>query len=358
MAKRTSTFQDHRDCTIRDVAKEAGVSVATAGRVIGGYGSVSAKASTAVMGAVKKLNYIPNGVAQSMKKKNTKTIGLIIANINNPYFSSIARMVEEFLVKEGYNMIICNTDEDSEREISYLKTLYEKRIDGLMIASALKNSEKSQEEIERIYRGSVPTIIIDRDIPSLDLPTVTSDNFRGAYEATSHLIKQGHKKIGVIGANISTLFRRVDGCKEAMKDNLLPSDSFLIASETNHALKPGDISEGIQATKVLLQDPGTRPTAIIALNNLLTIGSLIAIEEMGLTIPDDVAVIGWDDFDLAPLLKPPITVVKQSAYNIAQIASNRLLELIMNPDQGFGTDKKVVLATELVVRGSCGYKGK
>jgi LacI family transcriptional regulator len=352
MVKETQTSKDY---TIRDVAKEAGVSVATAGRVIGGYGSVSKQSVIAVREAVTKLNYIPNGVAQSMKKKNTKTIGLVIANICNPYFSSIARLVEDFLVKEGYNMIICNTDEDSEREFSYLRTLHEKRIDGLMIASALKNSEKTQEEIDRIYRGSIPTIIIDREIPSLDLPTVTSDNFRGAYDATSHLIRQGHKKIGVIGANISTLFRRVDGFKEAMKDNGL-SEDYLVASETNLNIKPGDISEGIKATKELLMDPDSRPTAIFALNNLLTTGALLAIQEMDLKIPEDIALIGWDDFDLAPLLKPPITVVRQSSYNIAHIAVNRLLELIANPDQGFGAEKKVILATELVVRGSCGYK--
>lgn len=355
MPEKNTANRNNKDYTIRDVARVAGVSVATAGRVIGGYGSVSAKSVQAVMEAVKKLNYIPNGVAQSMKKKNTKTIGLVIANIANPYFSSIARLVEEFLVQEGYNMIICNTDEDSDREASYLKTLYEKRIDGLMIASALKESEKSREEIDRIYRGSIPTIIIDREIPYLDFPAVTSDNFKGAYDATSHLIKLGHKRIGVIGANISTLFRRVEGYKQALIDHFLVPEDYLIASDRSPNVKPGDIKEGIEATKRLLQNPHNRPTAIIALNNLLTTGALLAIDEMGLKIPDDVALIGWDDFDLAPLLKPPITVVKQSSFNIAHIACSRLLELISNPDRVFA-DQNVVLATELIIRGSCGYK--
>jgi DNA-binding LacI/PurR family transcriptional regulator len=348
----------NKETTIRDVANLAGVSVATAGRVIGGYGSASSKAVSAVTDAAKKLNYIPNGIAQSMKKKNTKTVGLIIANISNPYFSSIARLVEEIISKEGYNLIICNTDEDAEKELSYLKTLHEKRVDGLMIASALKDSEISKDEVHMVYRNSIPTIIIDREIPGLDLPTVTSDNFRGAYEATTHLIKLGHKKIGVIGSDISTLFRRVEGYRQAMKDNFLPSDDYLISNRSYDNISPGDVSEGIFATRELLKDPKTRPTAIIPLNNLLTTGALIAIDEMCLNIPEDIAIIGWDDFDLAPLLKPPITVVKQSSYNIANIATNRLLELILNSSISVEADKKVTLSTELIVRGSCGTKIK
>ncbi|WP_180956584.1 LacI family DNA-binding transcriptional regulator [Bacillus canaveralius] len=356
MFKKNMDNRNEKENTIRDVANLAGVSVATAGRVLGGYGSASSKSVSAVKDAAAKLNYIPNGIAQSMKKKNTKTIGLIIANISNPYFSSIARLVEEVLAKEGYNLIICNTDEDSERELSYLRTLYEKRVDGLMIASALKDSESSEDEVLKMYKNSIPTIIIDREIPGIDLPTVTSDNFRGAYEATTHLIKMGHKKIGVIGSNISTLFRRVDGYKQAMEENFLTFDDYLISNKTYDNVSPGDVNEGIFATRELLKDPETRPTAIFPLNNLLTTGALIAIDEMGLRIPEDVAIVGWDDFDLAPLLKPPITVVKQSSYNIANIATNRLLELISNSSLSSEADKKVTLSTELVVRGSCGNK--
>jgi DNA-binding LacI/PurR family transcriptional regulator len=347
---------DNKEVTIRDVAYLAGVSVATAGRVLGGYGSASSKATHAVKEAAEKLNYVPNGIAQSMKKKNTMTVGLIIANISNPYFSSIARLVEEILSKEGYNLIICNTDEDEEKELSYLKTLHEKRVDGLMIASAIKTSEIEKSKLLKVYKNSIPTIIIDRDIPGLDLPTVTSDNFRGAYEATTHLIKLGHKKIGIIGSNISTLIRRVEGYKQAMKDNHHPTDDYFISNETYDNISPGDVSEGIFATRELLKDSKTRPTALLSLNNLLTTGALIAIEEMGLKIPEDVAIIGWDDFDLAPLLKPPITVVKQSSYNIANIATNRLLDLISNSSLRLGAENKVKLSTELIVRGSCGSK--
>lgn len=356
MAEKIEVFENNKQYTIRDVADLAGVSTATVGRVIGGYGSVSKKTVKVVTEAVEKLNYIPNGVAQSMKKKNTNTIGLIIANICNPYFSAIARVMEEILVKKGYNMIICNTDENMEREISYIKTLYEKRIDGIMIASALKGFEKSPEDINRIYKGHIPTIIIDREISGLDLPTVTSDNFRGAYDATSHLIRLGHTRIGVIGSTISTLYQRVEGYKKALSDNNLQLDDFLIASNGFENINAGDVNEGLYTAKAMLEDPKLRPTAIIALNSLLTTGTLLAINELGLKIPDDIAIIGWDDFELAPLLNPPLTVVKQSDYNIANIACNRMLQLINNPEEVSSKENKVVLATELVIRKSCGNK--
>lgn len=355
---RQNEKNEKKEYTIRDVARLAGVSPATVGRVIGGYGSVSAKTTRAVLEAAKKLNYFPNAIAQSMKKKNTYTIGLIIANICNPYFSSIARAVEETLVKHGYNMIICNTDEDLEREISYIKALYEKRIDGMMIASALKGNEKSREEIERIYKGPIPTVIIDREIPGLDLPTVTSDNFRGAYDATTHLIRLGHRRIGVIGTRISTLHLRVEGYKKALEDNRIPFDEFLIANKGVENTRVGDVQEGMVITKRMLEDPELRPTAIITLNTLLTQGALLAIDELGLKIPDDIAVIGWDDFELAPILKSPLTVVKQAAYNIASIATNMLLDLINDMKNESTEEKKVVLSTQLVIRESCGYKRK
>ncbi|GGH86907.1 LacI family transcriptional regulator [Pullulanibacillus pueri] len=346
--------QKSKEYTIKDVAELAGVSTATVGRVLGGYGSASHEATQAVREAANKLHYIPNGIAQSMKKKTTKSVGLIVANICNPYFSSIARIVESVLVKKGYNIIICNTDEDGDREISYLKMLYEKRIDGLMIASALKESERKDSQFNMTYKESIPTIIIDREISNLKFPTVASDNFRGAYEATSHLIKLGHKRIGIIGSTISTFFRRVEGYRQAMLDHSLPFDTNLVFNKSYKNVKPGDVSEGIYATKNLLKYREYRPTAIFALNNLLTTGVLIAVNDLGLKIPDDVAVIGWDDFDLASLLNPPITVVKQSTYNIATIAISRLLQQIENPNTILNEEKKVILSTELVIRGSCG----
>jgi DNA-binding LacI/PurR family transcriptional regulator len=349
---------EKKDYTIKDVAILAGVSTATAGRVLGGYGSVSDKTAKAVLEAAQKLNYIPNAIAQSMKKRNTNTVGLIVANICNPYFSSIAKATEEHLSKRGYHVIICNTDEDLDSEISYIKTLYEKRIDGLMIASALKGNEKTADEIDRIYRGKIPTLIIDREIDGLALPTVTSDNFRGAYEATSHLIRLGHKRIGVIGTTISTLYHRIEGYKKALEDNHIPFNEHLISNKGVPNIQAGDVKEGKDIALQMLSAPETRPTAILALNNLLTFGALQAIHELGLNIPDDIAIIGWDDFELATVMNPPVTVVMQSTDNFATIASNQLLQMIHEPEILKKTDvnRKIVLATQLIVRGSCGAR--
>lgn len=351
--------KEKKEYTIKDVANLAGVSTATAGRVLGRYGNVSHKTAKAVLEAAQKLNYTPNAIAQSMKKKNTKTIGLIIANICNPYFSSIAKATEEYMSKHGYNVIICNTDEDLDREITYIKTLYEKRVDGLMIASALKGNEKTAAELERIYNGSIPTLIIDREISGLSLPTVTSDNFGGAYDATSHLIRLGHKRIGVIGTTISTLYQRVEGYKKALEDNGIPYREYLIANKGVPHIQAGDVKEGKDVALQMLTAPDKRPTAILALNNLLTFGALQAIHELGLKIPDDIAFIGWDDFELATVMNPPVTVVKQLNDNLATIASNWLLQMIHEPETPAQTDnRKIVLATQLIVRGSCGARNK
>lgn len=346
---------DRKEYTIKDVAILAGVSTATAGRVLGGYGSVSSKTAKSVMEAAQKLNYIPNAIAQSMKKRNTNTVGLIVANICNPYFSTIAKATEEHLAKRGYHVIICNTDEDLDKEISYIKTLHEKRIDGLMIATAFKGNEKISEEIGRMYDGKIPTLIIDREIAGLSLPTVTSDNFRGAYEATSHLIRLGHKRIGVIGTTISTLYQRVDGYKKALTDNGIPLDQDLIANKGFPNIQAGDVKEGKEIAIQMLTSVKTKATAILALNNLLTFGALQGIRELGLKIPDDVAFIGWDDFELATVMNPPVTVVKQSTGDIAAIASSRLLQMMDEPAQDEADrNRKVVLATQLIIRGSCG----
>jgi DNA-binding LacI/PurR family transcriptional regulator len=347
---------EKKELTIRDVAHLAGVSTATAGRVLGGYGSASKKTAKAVMEAAEKLNYIPNAIAQSMKKKNTYTIGLVIANIANPFFSAIARSVEVYLAKKGYHMIICNTDEDLDREISYIKTLYEKRIDGIIIASALKGPEMSKSEINRIYNGTIPTIILDREIPGLGLPIVTSDHYNGAYQATLHLIKRGHKRIGVIGTTISTLNERVQGYLQALEDHHLPFDGFLISDKGIRNIQAGDIREGYNGAIEMLSDEARRPTAIFALNNLLAVGVLQAIQELGLVIPDDIAVIGWDDFELAPLLKPPLTVVKQNTSLIAQLTASKLLELISGTENHSKQENKTILSTELIVRGSSGQR--
>lgn len=349
-----------KEYTLRHVAELAGVSTATAGRVLGGYGNASKKTIKAVLEAAEKLNYIPNAVAQSMKKKYTHSIGLLIANIANPFYSTIARTLEELLMKQNYNMIICNTDEDLDKEISYLKTLYEKRIDGIIIASVLKGTDMSRESISRIYNGKIPTIILDREVPGLDLPTVTSDNFGGAYEATSHLIRLGHSRIGVIGTTISTLSKRVEGYKKALEHHNIPFDESFIEDRGITNIQVGDVKEGYNKTITMLTNNKRKLTAIFALNNLLTFGALLAIQDLGLHIPGDIAVVGWDDFDLAPLLQPPLTVVRQNPYNIASITANRLFGLIHGDSMQDSSDQKVVLSTQLVVRKSCGidYEGR
>lgn len=344
-----------KETTIRDVAHLAGVSQATVGRVIGKYGSVSEKTVESVLEAAKKLNYYPNAIAQSMKRKNTHTIGLVVANICNPFFSSIVKAVEDTAAKCGYNVIICNTDESISSELLYLKTLYEKRIDGIIIATAYKSDQILSKSHESLYNGTVPTVFIDRQIKGLDGIVVKTENYGGAYEAVSHLINLGHKDIGVIsGPVISTMTQRIAGYSAAISNNNITYEpGFVVATNT------ASVEEGTKATKDILLNFEKRPTALLVLNNLLTIGALLAINELGLIIPDDIAIVGWDDFELARILNPSLTVVTQSTYNIGTIATEKLINVLENNRiDDSNQNIEIILKTNLIIRESCGYKSK
>jgi DNA-binding LacI/PurR family transcriptional regulator len=345
--------KEKREVTIRDVAELAGVSNATVGRVIGGYGNVTEKTIGKVLDAAKRLNYHPNAVAQSMKKKNTNTIGLIIANIQNPYFSAIVRAVDDTAVKYGWNVVIGNTDEDASKELSLLKTFYEKRLDGILISTAFNNDKKTDKLPEHLYQGAIPIVALDREIEGMELPVVKANHFTAAYQAVDHLIKLGHQRIGVIASGISITKQRIDGYKQALQDNGIPFDDSLIVDNVGGST--ASINEGFHAARELMKEAANRPSAVIALSNLSTMGALLAFEELGLNIPEDVAVIGWDDFVLAPILKTPLTVVNQPVYEIGSLATEKLYQII---NQDYDAQNRVtMLDTNLIIRKSCGYRG-
>lgn len=337
--------------TIRDVGKQAGVSPATVGRVVGGYGNVSRETRKRVLEAIEKLDYHPNSIAQSMKGKQQRTIGMIVSDICNPFFGTIARAVEDTLIKHGYNLIICNTDDDLQKESSYLRTLAEKRVDGVLACTACEVGQQVKRHIRKFYLDT-PTVFIDRQADEIDVPVVQGDNAGGAYEASMHLIQMGHQRIAVIagGSMVSSIQQRVQGYMKALKDSGIAADDELV--------KMGNllgVDGGVNAMRELLAlPPRKRPTAVIGLNNLMTTGALLAIREAGLGIPEDISVIGWDDFDLAQVLIPPLTVVTQPTYSIGTIAAERIIARLEGEvNQRQANDRKIILKTELVERQSC-----
>ncbi|MDQ0189895.1 LacI family DNA-binding transcriptional regulator [Alicyclobacillus cycloheptanicus] len=339
------------EVTIREVGKRAGVSPATVGRVIGGYGKVSEPTRQRVLEAIRQLDYHPNTIAQSMKGKQRKSVGMIVSDICNPFFGMIARAVDDTLIKYGYNLVICNTDDGIDKEASYLKTLTEKRVDGVLACTACEVERKIPRPVRKFYLET-PTVFIDREAEGIDVPVIQADNFGGAYEAVVHLIQLGHERIAIVagGSMVSSIHQRLQGYMKALQDFGLQFRDDLV--KLGRLL---GVESGAYAARELLNMPAAeRPTAIVGLNNLMTTGVLLAIREAGMTIPDDISVIGWDDFDLAQVLSPPLTVVTQPTYSIGSIAAEHLIALLERQrSYRQANDRKIILKTELVIRESC-----
>lgn len=333
-----------RNVTIKDIAARAGTSVATAGRALGGYGNVFHETRERVMAAARALDFQPNMSARSLKGKSTQTIGLMIANVRVPFFSMLVRAVEDSAMEKGFSVIVCNIDDNREKECEYLSLLRSKRVDGLIVCSAYTARSEMQARIARLYERDIPTVFLDRKVDGLERPSVQIDNVTGTTMAVNHLVNLGHTRIGLAShlPNIDTIQNRVLGYKQALRNHVLKRDPALIAMRGTHALQ-----DGLEAGKALLQlkDP---PTAIVTINALITFGVLAAIKELGLRIPDDVSLVGWDDFELAAVMTPSISVVAQPTYSLGSIATNMLFDMLNSR----GTQESILLSPQLIARES------
>jgi LacI family transcriptional regulator len=340
-----------KDITIKEIAQLAEVSVATVARTVGNYGSVSEKTKKKVMNVVEKLNFVPNHIAQSMKSKSTKTIGVIVGNIRNTFFGDMLGAIESKLHERGFSIILCNTNEDPKMEIDSLKMLYSKMIDGIIIATCQSANQRLTEHERALYSPDIPIVYIDREIFTINEFCVKTDHFGGAYEATEYLINKGHEKIGVLaGKEISAMCQRIDGYKAALKDHGIAIDEKRIFTGCSCA----SIHDAITLTKELLSNSPDN-TAVFAMNNMFSIGALLALKEMQISVPDQINFIGWDDFYLAPILSPPITVVTQDMERIASVATEKLLQMIETRVNWRDTiaEKRITLKASLIERKSC-----
>lgn len=328
--------------TIWDVARLAQVSISTVSRVQSGSASVKPETRDRVLQAFRQLDYEPDAIARSMVKKTTHSIGVVIPDITNPFFPSVIKGIEELARKLGYSSILCNTDESPEEEEKAIRILRQKRVDGLIITTA----DEQGLHIRKVAGDGLPVVLVDRRVAGSNLDAVMIDNVLGAYQAARHLILQGHKQIGVIAGpqNITPGRERLKGFQKALRE-------YGVQLEGQYT-KIGDFREesGYTLGRQLLEMP-RRPTAIFSCNNLMTIGLLRAILESGLRIGTEIAMVGFDDIEVATMLNPPITVVTRPMYKMGSLAFELLNERIegTGPAQG----RTVVLVPELVVRGSC-----
>lgn len=348
--------------SIKDVAKYAGVSTATVSHVINQTRFVSEETRQKVLDAIETLNYQPSAIARGLATNATQTIGLIVADITNPFFTAVARGVEDEINRHGYHTIFSNTDEDPEREDEYLRLLSARQIDGLIIAPARVHSER----LVRMSEGGMPILLIDRDATGVRAPLVCVDNEGGAYQAVKYLIELGHRRIGILMGmeTISTHVLRLNGYKRALIEAGLPSDEALIARTDNWfylpqgdqvASAPPRSLSNVQMTPATfnalqqLLDLPNRPTAIFVTNNQMTLGTLYALKERQLRCPDDISIISFDDHEWAPLFTPPITAVRQPTYHLGQTAASLLMQLVKGEEVEYPSP----LPVEFMIRESC-----
>ncbi|MBA4700643.1 LacI family DNA-binding transcriptional regulator [Faecalicatena contorta] len=334
-----------QNITIEDVAKLAGVSRATAGRVVGGYGNTSEKSREKVLQAVKELNYRPNLVAQGLRGQSTKTIAVILGSIKNNYCNHLIYAVEKEAQKKGYNVIICNTHEDIRQEIRHLQNMYSRQVDGIVMMSACRTDEEIEEQYKELYSGETPIVFVDRKIKGLTSCVIQSNNELASYEATKYLLELGHQRIGILATeDYSTVNERIKGYKRALEENGIvfnPKNiQFAAQSEKNKVA---------EMTAKLLREK-SQVTAIYVLNNSLCAGVLSELKRQKKNIPEDISLLVWDDEDLNELLE--ITTVVQPIEEIGKMAINKLIH-DMRTKKGAEESTKEILDSHIIYRSSC-----
>ena len=329
--------------TISDVARRAGVSAMTVSRVINGSGHTSPEARARVEQAIAELGYVPNAVARHLRSKRSKTIGLVITDITNPFFTSIARGAEDVAGPHGFGVLFCNTDESEADEVAYVSMLLERQIDGVLLVPA----SASSRSLKLLRDRHVPVVVLDRRVRAPRVDVVRGDSEGGAYGLVRHLVSLGHRRIAALAGprDVSTSIDRVEGYQRALAEVGVPLDEDLVRfggyqEAAGHAM----------AREVLaVADP---PTAIFAGNNFIAAGVLAALRECGLRVPDDISLVAFDDLPSAWNADPFLTVAVQPAYDLGRRAAELLLTRLQRGEASPG--REVVLPVELLVRRSSG----
>lgn len=331
--------------TISDVAKRAGVAPVTVSRVINNIDSVNLSTREKVLQAIEEMGYVPSGVAQSLRSKRTRSLALLVPDITNAFWTTIARGVEDAAQSHGYSILLCNTDENTAKQLRYLDVVISQRVDGVVIAPY----DSDAQNLAKLRQRNIPTVIIDRQIDEWNVDSVTGDSISGARALVQHLIGLGHRRIAMISgpAITSTSADRVAGYCIALTEAGIPVDPALIKYGEFRA------ASGERLTLQIL-DEGHTPTAIFAANNAIAMGVIDALGRRGLRVPHAMALVSFDDLPNTSHFFPFLTVAVQPAYeigvNAAQLLLSRLdADVHLQP-------RHVVLPTRLIIRYSCGSK--
>ena len=324
--------------TIRDVARLAGVAPITVSRVINKTGYSSEETRLRVESAIQELGYIPNAIARSFRWKQTGMLALILTDITNPFWTTVARGVEDVASDQGFNVVLCNTDESDEELDRYLRALLQKQVDGVLLVPV----HNSREPIRLIQKQNVPVVVLDRSLPEPMADVVRCDSYTGAYQLTQLLIARGHRVITMLSGpeGVSTADERVAGYRQAMQEVDLQS-RVLYGAFT--------VESGYTLAQMAVQRH-SNATALFAGNNFLAIGALKALRDGGLRVPEDISLAGFDDLPAHLVTDPFLTVVSQPAYAMGQRATQLLLERMAGVHPP--AVQEVILPTTIVERRS------
>jgi LacI family transcriptional regulator len=318
------------------------VSAITVSRALNNSGYVSPETRERVNAAVAELHYIPNAVASSLRSNKTQLLALLLTDVTNPFWTTVARGVEDAAMEAGYGVILCNTDEDRSKEARYIDLLLRRRIDGMLVAP----TSESTQILQNLERHPLPFVLIDRLVDGVQADSVRGDSRGGAYEMTRHLLSTGYRRIGMLTGplTVSTAEERVAGYVDALNDwGITPDLDLVIYGQYKE-------SWGYEIARELMSRPD-RPDALFAANNFIALGVLEALREMNLRVPEDVAVVCFDDTPQFTVSPPFLTTTVQPAAEMGRVAINLLLNRLAEPEREI---QDVVLPTKLIIRSSCG----
>lgn len=324
-----------------EVARRAGVSISTVSRTINQTGKISAKTQEHVRRVMRDLGYKPNRVARRLRAGGKcHLLGLIIPNIQNPFFADLARGVEDVAYRNNFAVLLCNYDEDAKKERFYLDVMQAESVDGIILPPLTE----TDAAVLKMARGGMPVVCVDRALANTAIDKVEIDNHGGALAAVTHLLQRGHRRIGMIAGpgNSSTGRARLAGYRAALAAAGVPVADELICFG-DYKQESGRVQAGV------LLGLARPPSALFVANNLMMIGALESVFSRGLRIPSQVALVGFDDLPLASVFAPPLTVVRQPAYEVGRSAAELLLKRVEEPGR---PATSLVLSPELLIRGS------
>lgn len=327
--------------TIKDVADLANVSIATVSRVLNQTGYVSPELDQRVRQAIAQLGYQRNALARNLRRSESLTLGMVIPDSTNPFFAEMAKGVEDVCFSNGLTVVLCNTNENPEREATYFNALYQQRVAGFIVVS----TGQATPHLQQLLAQGYPIVVVDRPIPGLETDVVTSDNYGGAREAIHHLLKLGHRRIGFIAGDkhLETIKLRWQGVHDALREYGLTAARDLIYNNADFLPQ-----SGYAAAEALLARPEP-PTAIFAFNDLMAFGVLNYAQTHGIAVPQQLSVVGFDDIVMSSYAGPGLTTVTQQKYELGRTVT----ELLVRRLQG-GQDPPVniIMPAKLMVRGT------